>query len=52
MRQITEAVLSESELEFAIRPFKEKGLKYLVARCNGGIALFDPNAKNRVEVKK
>ena len=49
MKQITEAVQFESELEFAIRPFREKGLKYIVVRCDGGYALFDPKA---VEAKK
>jgi hypothetical protein len=47
MKQITEALSSEDQLEFAIRLFREQGLPYIVVRCDGGYALFDPKAIGR-----
>jgi hypothetical protein len=42
MRQITEPQPSENQLEFAVRPFREQGLPYIVLRIGDGYALFDP----------
>jgi hypothetical protein len=49
MKQITEPQQSEEQLEFAVRPFREKGFPYIVLRIGDGYALFDPKA---VEVKR